>query len=230
MTPITRGGQLAILRAALRSGYRNVYGLRYRFERRWASVHTKHIARVIFVHINKTGGSSIERALGLPFQHRTAREIRAQIGERRWSQRFSFAFVRNPWDRVASHFHYRVQTKQAGLAERPISFADWVELAYYQHDPVYYDQPKMFMPQFDWVTDDEGRIIVDYIGRFERLTEDFARVCARIGHTAELPHLKRSGRGDYRTLYSAETAEIVARCFEKDIRAFGYTFDSTSGE
>ena len=55
-----------------------------------------------FVHINKTGGTSVVVALGLPFGHLTAREKIEQLGRERWDGRFTFAFVRNPWDRVAS--------------------------------------------------------------------------------------------------------------------------------
>jgi chondroitin 4-sulfotransferase 11 len=181
----------------------------------------------VFVHINKNGGRSIEAALRLPFQHLTALELRQQLGARRWEQRFSFAFVRNPWDRVASHYHYRVQTNQTGLRANPIPFGEWVVRAYGERDPLYYDKPQMFMPQVNWLSDEQGTIIVDYIGRFERLREDFDEVCRRIGRSASLPHVNRSANRDYRGLYTPETADIVARSFAPDIALFGYTFDGT---
>jgi hypothetical protein len=202
--------------------------LRYRFRDEWARVRTKYWLDVIFVHINKTGGSSIEAALGLPFQHRTALELRSDLGEARWQKRFSFAFVRNPWDKVASHYAYRVKTNQTGLGDRHLSFDEWVRAAYGDRDPRYYDQPKMFMPQLDWIADERGEMMVHYIGRFERLHEDCATVCERIGRRAELPHLKASGQNegrDYRTRYADDTAEIVSRRFASDIERFGYSFD-----
>lgn len=202
--------------------------LRYRIEDRAALLRTKYLLDVVFVHINKTGGSSIEAALGLPFQHRTALELRRALGPRRWERRFSFAFVRNPWSRVASHYAYRVQTNQTGLGDGRTGFTEWVRLAYGERHPRFHDQPKMFQPQLDWITDEEGSIIVDYIGRFERLREDFAAVCARIGRTATLPHLKSSRGKDYRRLYDDETAEIVARWFARDIARFDYTFDDAA--
>lgn len=199
--------------------------LRYRTQRVWARIHTRWLANVIFVHINKTGGSSIEAALGLPFQHRTARELLAELGPRRWSERFSFAFVRNPWDKVASHYHFRVKTNQTALRTNGISFNDWVREAYGEHNPRYYDQPKMFMPQVEWLTDDAGRILVDFVGRFERLEEDFLEVCRRIGRErVTLPHRKAASRLPYRELYEPDTVEIVGRRFEDDIRRFGYCF------
>jgi len=198
--------------------------LRYRFRDLHARLHTRYVADFVFVHINKTGGTSIERALGLPFQHRTAAELRRMVGTRRWRERFSFAFVRNPWDKVASHYRYRVKTNQTGLGSRRVGFEEWVRLAYGERDPRFYDQVRMFMPQVDWISEN-GLIIVDFVGRFERIHEDFQHVCAIVGRRAQLPHLKSSGREDYRRLYSDETAAIVARCFARDLETFGYTFD-----
>ena len=190
-----------------------------------ARLHTKYMASVIFVHINKTGGSSIEKALKLPFQHRTALEIRDLIGVRRWESRFSFAFIRNPWDKVASHYHYRVKTDQTGMGDKHVPFAEWVRLAYGQNALPYYDKPKMFMPQMDWIADADGNVLVNFVGRFEGLQRDFQHVCEKIGWQATLPHLKQSERGDYRRYYDDDTAAIVAGWFAKDIAAFGYRFD-----
>ena len=55
-----------------------------------------------FIHINKTGGSSIRQALGVPQQHITASNLIKEVGLKRWKSRFTFSVVRNPWDRVVS--------------------------------------------------------------------------------------------------------------------------------
>lgn len=193
--------------------------------RYWVAIQTVHFADFAFVHINKTGGSSIEVALRIPHQHKTALELRRQVGERRWSDRFSFTIVRNPWDKVVSHYYYRVTTNQTRLGDEPVGFNEWVQRTYGEKDPRYYDNPKMFLPQLEWITDEYGRIIVDYVGRFEHLEDEFRRICQIIGCTAELPHLKRSSRGDYRALYTAESVDIVCRWFIKDIETFGYEFN-----
>jgi chondroitin 4-sulfotransferase 11 len=202
--------------------------LTYRLRDYHARLHTKFIADFCFVHINKTGGTSIEKALGIPFQHRTAMEIRRLIGPKKWDRRFSFAFVRNPWDKVASHYHFRVKTNQTGLRDKPVPFNEWVMLAYGEQALPYYDQPKMFMPQMDWISDEGGKVIVDFVGRFERLAADFAKICPRLGRQATLPHVKQSKSGDYRRLYNDEAAETVSLCFAKDLAAFEYTFNRVS--
>ena len=205
-----------------------MFGILTRASRLGSLLRARYLSDVIFVHINKTGGTSIEQALGLRFQHKTALELRAELGRRNWKRQFSFAFVRNPWDKVASHYRYRVKTNQTDLGTHTIPFDEWVRLAYGEQNPRYYDQPKMFMPQVDWISDEKGEIMVDFVGRFERLNEDFATVCAALKREASLPHLKETTRADYRRLYTPEAAEIVGRCFSKDIAQFGYTFDDTS--
>jgi len=207
------------------SHFDSVVAIRYSAGRALARFRVRYFFDFSFVHINKTGGSSIEKALGLPFQHLTALELRSLIGAERWARRFSFGFVRNPWDKVVSHYHYRVRTNQTDLGSVPIPFDDWVMRAYGERDPRYHDQPKMFQPQHEWLEDLDGTRLVDYVGRFERLHEDFTTVCDRIGVEATLPHLKRSAHPDYRDIYREDSREVVARVFGGDLERYGYTFD-----
>jgi hypothetical protein len=177
-----------------------------------------------FVHINKTAGSSIERALGLPFRHRTALELIEELGREEWRRRFTFTVVRNPWDKVVSHYAYRVRTDQTALGDRHLSFAEWVRETYGRRNPAYYDNPKMFMPQVDWISDREGQVLVNFVARFESLERDFATICTRLGRECRLPHLKRSRRGDYHAFYDDESRQTVAAWFDKDLREFAYRY------
>ena len=184
--------------------------------------------RFVFVHINKTAGISIERALGIEFtQHFTIEELRQKFGSKVFENTFKFSFVRNPWDKVVSHYEFRTLTNKTGLKDHPLSFKEWVNLAYNKKDPKYYNNPKMFMPQVDWLTDDDGKIAVDFIGRFERLQEDFDEVCDQIGLAKKkLTHQNRSrnDNSDYRAYYDEQTEAIVRNYFQRDCEVFGYRF------
>ncbi|MFQ5570583.1 MAG: sulfotransferase family 2 domain-containing protein [Rhodothermales bacterium] len=191
----------------------------------WArSVRNRYFYDFVFIHINKTAGSSIERALGLRFEHKTALEKRAELGPARWDKRFSFTFVRNPWDRVVSLYHYRIMTNTTGLGDKPIDFKTWVRLTFRDHDPDYYNSPKMLMPQWDWIVDREGNILVDFVGRFENLEYDFRAVCHRVHRQATLPHLKKTTRSPYRAYYDDASIEIVQDWFKVDVEEFDYEF------
>jgi len=178
----------------------------------------------IFIHINKTGGTSIENALGLPNEHKTAIEKIDEIGYDLWEKSFSFTVIRNPWDKVVSHYLWRVKTNQTQLGTNSIEFNEWVRLAYGEKDPFYYDQPRMFMQQIEWITDNNGEILVDSIYRFENLQADFKKICKQIGKNVTLPHLKATKRDHYRAYYKDSTIEIIADCFHKDIELFDYTY------
>ncbi|MCX6722123.1 MAG: sulfotransferase family 2 domain-containing protein [Candidatus Staskawiczbacteria bacterium] len=179
----------------------------------------------LFIHVNKTGGSSIEKVLNLETRHITALEYKEKLGEDIFNSLFKFSFVRNPWDRVVSLYHYRVMTNQTGLKDNPIPFNEWVELTFKLKDKRYYDKEKMFMPQVRWLSDGE-KIIVDFICRFENIEKDFDYVCKKLKiSNAVLPHLKKSERlKDYRVYYNEKSKEIVGDFFKDDIKLFNYKF------
>jgi hypothetical protein len=84
-----------------------------------------------------------------------------------------------------------------------------------------------------WKTNDrfymsDGELCVDFVIRFERLGEDLAEVCRRVGLPAvTLPHLKsgmRQGGHSYAEYYDEPSKVIVAERHHNDIRLFGYNF------
>lgn len=180
----------------------------------------------IFIHINKTAGTSIGNAIGLPVKHhQTAREVIAKVGRVNWDKAYKFTLVRNPWDKVVSHYEYRRKKNKTDISAREITFAEWVKKTYGpEKDPYYYDNEKAFQPQVEWLKDDEGKISIDFIGKFESINEDFEQIKKVIGLDAELPHLNASKRVAYQTYYDEETREIVAQWFHEDIEVFGYRF------
>ena len=190
--------------------------------------YTMHKGKFLFVWINKTAGVSVNRALGINkdlYNHYTAMELRDIVGAAAFGNMFKFCFVRNPWDKVVSEFRFRIWTYQNELTS-DASFAEWVRLAYVDKDSRYHDWPKMFLPQLEWITDEEGRIAVDFVGRFENLQNDFDIVCGaiKIGRQP-LCHENRSREtGRYRSYYDSETKAIVEELFKADIEYFGYEF------
>jgi len=195
-----------------------------RFRHWHRTLRERHLRPWVFVHINKTGGSSIEKALGAGLDHSTALEKYRQLGAAAWRRKFTFTVVRNPWDKVVSHYHYRKKTNQTGLGENPIDFSEWVHRCYVDQDPVYYDQPRMFMPQRQWLVDEQDQLLVEFVGRFESLPQDFERICQRLGVRASLGHAKPSARGGYRNYYDAATRDIIGRVFAADLETFDYRF------
>jgi hypothetical protein len=185
--------------------------------------------KFIFIHIYKAAGTSVTHALR-PFSrepllrprtvprlpdHITAAELRDTIGDL-FDRCFKFTFVRNPWDWQVSLYHYMRQTRKHPQHQlvRGMSFDDYIRWRVTEDKHL----------QKEFVTDAEGKTIVDFIGRFEILESDFAAVCARIGISASLPHRNPSRHADYRTYYDDATRELIATHFREDIEMFGYAF------
>ena len=187
-------------------------------------VRYRYFDNFIFIHINKTGGSSVAWALKLPFEHLTAQEKIELVGDRRWDRCLTFTIVRNPWDKVVSQYHYRLKTNQTDLNDETIPFDECVRQAFSKRDSFYHDNPKFFLPQTDWITDQNGRILVDEIVHFENLDAEFSQVMKKLGKRITLPHLRKSKHGHYRDYYDTETAAIIHDYFQKDIENFGYSF------
>jgi hypothetical protein len=73
----------------------------------------------------------------------------------------------------------------------------------------------------------DGKIAVDFIGRYENVMDDFAYVLRTIGgpHLDSLPKLNASPEHrDYRTHYTEATRRLVDEWYEPEITAFGYRF------
>jgi len=79
--------------------------------------------------------------------------------------------------------------------------------------------------QLPWILDEKGECMVDFIGRFERLQDDFDKICDRVDiPRSKLPHKNKTDHGHYSEYYDSESREIVERKFRKDIAEFGYEF------
>jgi len=200
-----------------------------------------HDLRSIFVHVQKTGGSSIRDALGMAqfdaHKHRFASELRAIYGADTWNQYFKFAFVRNPWDRLVSWWEMMRRNVVEGrprngfqryVMERAGTFAEFLQ----QCDTEYRDADGakwIYRNQVDYLTDADDVLLVDFVGRFEQLQLDFSRVAARLSvPPITLPRVNATVRRPYTSYDSRELRELVAERYAKDIEAFGYRFAEES--
>jgi hypothetical protein len=182
--------------------------------------------RYVFIHINRTGGANVAKALGMPIsQHLTVKELVRSIGKEEWETAFKFVFIRNPYSKVVSQYNYRFRTDQTKLKTQNITFKEWVIKTYgKEKDLAYYDNPKMFMPQVNWLKNISSELDVDYIGRFERIHTDYNIICSMLGINKKLPYVKNSSREDYYRYYDKETRNIVYNWFREDFDTFRYRF------
>lgn len=192
----------------------------------WSNEH-----RAIFIHLPKTAGTSVSRALGLQGSRHVPSEQYRIANPAKFSRFFKFAFVRNPYDRLLSSYAF---LKGGGMNADDMRFA---EAHVTPHDSFEHfvieglsRRPEIqewvhLRPQCTFVCDSRGHNLMDFTGRFERIGEDYARIAARLGKPIELPVTNRSQRGDYREAYTPAMIDIVRRLYAADLETFNYEFD-----
>jgi hypothetical protein len=221
----------------------------------------------IFVHIPKAAGRSVEmffmNKLGLnrengadrkelliiynddpakgteKLSHLSAVEYVqcGHISQQEFSSSYKFSFVRNPWARLVSEYRYR-----NFLSHR--SFKDFVMKKL--PPPGRDDKYRHIMSQTEMLYDETGRLLVDFVGKFETLQQDFDQVCQQLGFDESiLPDvnssdkksrklrrklrnlLYRNGENElsrYVDFYDTETQKFVNDLYRADIENFGYSF------
>ena len=148
--------------------------------------------------------------------HATAPQVRQMVGEEIFNSYYKFAFVRNPWDWQVSLYFYMRKTKwhfQHNLVKR-MSFEDYIDWRV-NHDR---------QTQIAQLADEQGNLLVDFVGRFENIAEDFEEICNRLSIPTQLYHRNRSRHAPYREYYSDRTSQMVREAFADDITRFNYEF------
>jgi hypothetical protein len=178
-----------------------------------------HENKFIFIHIPRTGGTSIEFGIGKDMwkekpeeKHMSASQTKEKCGDEVWEEYFKFSFVRDPWERVVSLW----KTRYYGLFGNLYDF-----LLYYK--PKSFEAASGFYNCVD-VLDEK----IDFIGRFENLQEDVKHVSDKIGISIQLPHKEKTKKKHYSNYYDARTKSVVDHLYKRDIDHFGYSFKNLS--
>jgi len=190
----------------------------------------------LFIHVIKVAGMSIERSLGghdvrsqntnpeiqaklkALGRHASAVQLRTALGDELFDRMFKFAFVRNPWDFALSLYHFNLEhpefhgharAKAAGNFETYIMTQDAT--------------PAPNGQQRKLIADEKGKVMVDFVGRYETLADDFAKVREKLGVEAFLEHFNRTEHPKWQTVYNRKMFEQVRSRAKADIETFGYS-------
>ncbi len=200
--------------------------------------------RFIFIHVPRTAGSSITRALEvhalhvprtplrrllshLPVPedprkaylriHDTAAWLRLKLPREVFQGYHKFAVVRNPFDNALSHYLF-LKGNPAQARHREVSrltFAQYLEGK----------GRRNAMAQANWLTDRAGRLLVDEILRFESLDRDYAALARRLGIDPDLPHINASRPAALDGHFGPRETALVRDLFDRDFDLFGYSRD-----
>ena len=197
-----------------------------------------------FIHIPKTGGQSIEThffekekpILGIKdelyiekymmnhiwnfdpsnirfsYQHFTYDDLKNKISD--IDNYRIFTVIRNPYDRIASEFHYRTNFSRNEVHLK-VKFADFVRS--FLQEGVNNLMDNHQLPQYKFIENCSNIQII----RFETLNEDFNRLFkeqlkCKIG---------ASSRRDFNEYYTIKVKEMVKEFYKRDFEMFGYPME-----
>jgi hypothetical protein len=200
--------------------------------------------RFLFVHVQKTGGSTIDNgltaALGdvrrIPAANRHAPLDRLLQLEPGLQDYWTAGFVRNPYARMLSWWRMMERFRD-GAAEGIERYVDHLARNKFISSIVetYPDfeafvvgapdeHPRLRKPQHAFLNN--ARKQADFTGRQESLEADLERIYDHLGleWTGVASVNIDPGRPDYREVYTPRARERVTELFEADLRAYGYEF------
>ena len=149
-------------------------------------------------------------------KHARAKVIRRAIGDK-FDTYFKFAFVRHPLDRLVSLYHWGEQIAKTLGWENYDSFEQWFEECF-----VAEQWHEKWGPQIKLLTVD-GKLAMDFVGRFENLQDDWQYACKRLSMDVPLPHVWGTKRASWQTYYSSPSVIRAAMdIYEADFEAFDY--------
>jgi len=196
----------------------------------------------IFVHIRKSAGGSINetlRSVSIPRPSDIISKVRTKLGwekdyhhyrfrqhasllkakevlpEEVFDNYFKFAFVRNPFTRLVSEYEY-IRGNKEHHRNRRVSRMNFDQYITFQAGRFDGHQTNM-------LTDENGKLLTDFVGKIENLEEDWKIVCERLNiPLTELPHNKKAKTVDYADYYNENNIKLVAKLWAKDFETFQY--------
>lgn len=181
--------------------------------------------KCVFFHIPKTAGVSISNALfgDIKWGHRDVSFYKSHYGEVVFDELFKFCFVRNPYERLFSAYHF---LKKGGVNPIDLNFSN-THLKHYDcfDDFVLRGLNKKeimgwvhFKPQHTFVCNEKGKLVMDFIGKMENIKADFNTVCEHLNHKAEL--LELNVNSIKKPQFSDDIKTIIKKKYHQDFHLF----------
>lgn len=177
----------------------------------------------LFIHIPKSAGVSVQKSGLIKSEdwqnHKPAKQIE------NLDNYFSFAFIRNPYEKVlSSYFFYFKKSKHDYFKNFFLKYPDFEKFVIDFANSNTLNDFHFRMCSYDFVSSDSGEILVDYLGRFETLNEDFEKIQTLNGvqknNLIKLNFHNVSLHEDWRIYYTVQMSEIIYYYFKKDFEYF----------
>ncbi|MCP4128841.1 MAG: hypothetical protein GY753_17560 [Gammaproteobacteria bacterium] len=199
-----------------------------------------HRHKFIFFAVGKTGTHSIESVLkkyddgfelskeesAMYLEHIPPFFLRMKLSKEVWNSYYKFSFVRNTWDMVISDLFWNklIPDNIEHITVHDVNNL-YENQKQYRRGIIWRDTRE----QHSFLADKDGKLLIDHVGKFERIQDDFNEICEHIGLKVEhLPKLNARRHKPFRQYYTHETIEEVRRLWRRDIEKFEFKFSENS--
>lgn len=184
----------------------------------------------IFIHIPKAAGTSVLHALSGSTKHVQRDHCSAfnfkSADKKRFERSFKFAFVRHPVDRLLSVHRYLLS---GGNGTNNKRLSALINSEYRQFDDFalnYLDSMRLhtevlFRPQFSFLCNEYYEVMVDFVGKYEKIDQDFKVVADKLDLNTTLPKSNVSKLSNESDI-SDDAREKIFDLYSKDFELFEY--------
>lgn len=198
--------------------------------------------KLLFIHIPKNGGNSVERAIGLERMAELAKHSQITDVEPiiKIDQYYKFAVIRNPWDRVVSMYYFLSKHRATGN----MSFKSWLLANNTTAQSVRvmagltnpdkkihgnYDAPLQTKTQLSWLKTLDGNIAIDFVCRLEHLNADMTELCKiKNLNCQQIQFLNKTEHPKCDEVHDQETIDFVGQHYREDINFFGFNISGAA--
>jgi len=190
-----------------------------------------HEKKFLFVHIQKTGGTSMTKWMqdNVPDMEMYMNpHSPLSLCEDKYKDYYKTALARNPFDRLVSWYSMIRNNKTHNYLQRQVlahsnNFTEFILNC--EHISNKSNWKPFHYNQIDYLTDVNGEIIVNYVGRFEDFSQSIKSISNYLDiESKEIGHTNKSNHTAYQNYYTEETRDIISKRFKRDLEYFDYTF------
>jgi hypothetical protein len=190
--------------------------------------------KLVYVPIPKAASSSIITALGTLLGHKISDRHMRRIANfkrikidrlKKHRNYFKFTFTRNPWDRLVSCYFDKVLRNKIKLYiggryrfTKNTTFEQFASAVCEIKDE---NSNSHFKSQYTFMVC-RGKLIPNFIGKFENLYNDWQTIRMFIPALPKLPHRMATKHRPYKHYYTKDLWEKVRRRYQHDIELFNY--------
>jgi hypothetical protein len=207
--------------------------------------------KMIFIHIPRTGGTSMAyslKTLSSTFKYPQWNHFNYIQYKIHLSQRFNenidnyfvFTIIRNPWDRVVSHYEWHTSGSisddkkyyDSGIKIKPRGRPIIQKKKRVPFDQYVLSMKKIYTPfekqtQYDYLKGPGNKLYIDFIIQYETLNEGLDCLRNKKKINLDFPHIHKTDHKHYSEYFQNDLTLInaVRDYFKRDIDYFGYTYE-----